>query len=180
MRSLKTWKQTIEECLGGDFCWSVFGSHPVFAGETKTVVFRWGGDGPNPEFSVSERVFFGDLIKAVRGLEGGSSKDGFQTSFFSTSNLYGFAQYVLYFLPGFLFDIEIEKPWCIELIPACNNGGATTDELLFLPFWKVAILGGTQEKTAPWLTTSRCWHPLGGCPWGALVQNGTIPGEMNS
>ena len=54
---------------------------------------------------------FGDLIKAfVRGLEGGSSKDGFQTSFFSTSNLYGFAQYVLYFLPGFLFDIEIEKP----------------------------------------------------------------------
>ena len=124
---------------------------------------------------------FGDLIKAfVRGLEGGSSKDGFQTSFFSTSNLYGFAQYVLYFLPGFLFDIEIEKPWCIELIPACNNGGATTDELLFLPFWKVAILGGTQEKTAPWLTTSRCWHPLGGCPWGALVQNGTIPGEMNS
>lgn len=33
--------------------------------------------------------FFGDLINAfVRGLEGGSSKDVFQTSSFSTSNLW--------------------------------------------------------------------------------------------
>lgn len=35
MRSLTTWKHTTEECLGGDFCWSVFGNHAVFGGETK-------------------------------------------------------------------------------------------------------------------------------------------------
>ena len=75
--------------MGGDFCWSVFGNHAVFGGETKRCFLDGDEMVHIQNFRFRNVFFWGDLINAfVPGLEGGSSKDVFQTSFFSTSNLW--------------------------------------------------------------------------------------------
>lgn len=78
MRSLTTWKHTIEEFLL-ELLLSVFGNHAVFGGETKRC-FLDGDEMVHIQNFRFRNVFFLViyLINAfVRGLEGGSSKDVF-------------------------------------------------------------------------------------------------------